>query len=84
MARRRYLAKKMHAVKIRHAHEKLALFRQGKLKFEQLPALARRILQKGLRGGQGPVVAPPEKAAAHAERKEKPKSAPTSGPQATT
>ena len=83
MGRRRYLAKKMHAVKIRHAHEKLALFRQGKLKHDQLPALARRILLKGLRAGQSPVVAPPERAAAPAERKEKPKSAPTSGPQAS-
>ena len=61
----------MHAVKVRHAHEKLALFRQGKLKYEQLPALARRILQKGIRSGQSQAVARPERAATSAERKEK-------------
>jgi hypothetical protein len=83
MARRRNLAKKMHAVKIRHAREKLALFRQGKLKHEQLPALARQILQKSVRTGHSPVVARPEKAAAPAERKEKPKAPPTSGAQTT-
>ena len=71
MARRRYLARKMHAVKIRHAHEKLAQFRLGKLKYEQLPALARRILHKGIRAGQNQAVVHPAKAPASTERKEK-------------
>ena len=77
MARRRSIAKKVHAVKLRHAHAKVALFRQGQLKYEQLSALGRRILVKGMKAGQTQIAAPPEKAA---ERKEKPKAHPPSAP----
>jgi hypothetical protein len=61
MARRRHLTKKVHSVKIRHAREKLALFRQGKLTKEQLPALALRLLQKGGKGSQSVATVASEK-----------------------
>ncbi len=56
----------MHSVKVHHAREKIALFRQGKLTREQLPKLALRLLEKGAKTAQS---APPSAS----ERKEKAK-----------
>ena len=84
MARRRNLAKKLHAKKIRHAREKVALFRQGKLTRAQLPALARRIMLKGRRAAESFAFTAKEKPKAEpvlSERTEKPKVSPPSSAQ---
>jgi hypothetical protein len=87
MARRRNLAKKVHAKKIRHAREKIALFRQGKLTWAQLPALARRIVVKGRRAAESLGFTAKEKPKAEpaaAERAEKPKAPPAASPPPTS
>ena len=46
MARPKNEIRKIHKRKLKKAKEKIKLYERGELKYENLPALARRILQK--------------------------------------